>query len=136
MHRVVLDTNVLVSAHLKERSFPRLAFKAIFRKYVQAYVTRPILDEYERVLSYPKFKFSLEQVQAILTAVRRHFKVIKPAEIEENLVRDPSDKKFLECALRARADFIITGDKKAFRFRSYEGIRVVSAREFLGASLG
>ncbi|MBI1870992.1 MAG: putative toxin-antitoxin system toxin component, PIN family [Chlamydiae bacterium] len=132
MYRIVIDTNVIVSAHLTRLGFPRMAFKSVLRGNVELYVTEAILDEYETVLRKPKLKFSSSDIQAIISSIKKHAKLIKPQRLKDDGIKDLTDKKFLECAVAAEADFIVTGDKKAFEFKQYENIKLVNATQFLG----
>jgi putative PIN family toxin of toxin-antitoxin system len=92
-------------------------------------VTEAILDEYERVLRYPRLKFDSRQVGAFLRLIRRSAMVARPtvtlAECE-----DESDNRFLECAETASADFLVTGNKRHF-LTTWKGTRIVNGREFV-----
>jgi uncharacterized protein len=109
--RLVIDTNVLVSAALKSDGLERTTLLLAMTKPARLYVSRPILDEYRRVLSRPELK------------IRKGLRRLRAA-------RDPDDDKFLECADRARADYLVTGNLRHFP-RYWKATKIVTAREFL-----
>lgn len=108
--RVVVDTNVLVSAVLKGRTTMEVIQFIIKTADCDWIVSREILAEYKEVLSRPKLKLTQEVRQewyAILDTVPRLIEV----STQIDFPRDPKDAKFLACALAGNADFLITGDR-------------------------
>jgi uncharacterized protein len=107
---VVIDTNIVVSAALRDRDPERVILFAAETPDVRWVASPEIVAEYQEVLARPKFALPPE-VRARWTAVfERHIEVQEPgAELE--LPRDPKDSKFLACALTVGADFLITGDR-------------------------
>ena len=71
MIRVVLDTNVLVSANLSEEGLETLVVSLALNRKIQLHVSEPILQEYERVLRYPRLKFEAKEVARFLARLRR-----------------------------------------------------------------
>jgi len=134
--RVVLDTNTLVSALLFGGTASRLVPWWQSGR-VTPLVSRPILEEYLRVLAYPKFRLTEEEVRGVIEeevlpfteTVTRPRRVLVPC-------RDPHDKKFLECAVGGRARFLITGDQDLLELRRYVRVSIVSVGEFLGSVHG
>jgi putative PIN family toxin of toxin-antitoxin system len=129
--RVVLDTNALVSA---------LLFSGVSSKLVSLWqngviaplLSREILDEYLRVLSYPKFALSEEEIKELIQEEILPFaEVVKPKRRLRVVRRDPSDNKFLECAVAGKANVIISGDKDLLSLGRYRQIRIQSPAQFL-----
>jgi putative PIN family toxin of toxin-antitoxin system len=129
--RVVLDTNAVVSA---------LLFSGVSSKLVSLWqnglitplLSRAILDEYLRVLSYPKFELSEEEIKELIQEEILPFaEVVRPKRRLRVLRRDPSDNKFLECAVAGKASVIISGDKGLLSLGRYRRVRIQSPAQFL-----
>ena len=130
MIRVVLDTNVLVSANLSEEGLEALVVSLALNRKIQLHVSEPILQEYERVLRYPRLKFEAKEVARFLARLRRNSVLVMPTR-KVSASPDEADNRFLECAEAARADFLVTGNKKHFPKR-WKTTEVVNTRELLG----
>jgi putative PIN family toxin of toxin-antitoxin system len=130
MIRVVLDTNVLVSANLSEEGLEALVVSLALNQKIQLHVSEPILQEYERVLRYPRLKFEAKEVARFLARLRRNSVLVMPTR-KVSASPDEADNRFLECAEAARADFLVTGNKKHFPKR-WKTTEVVNSRELLG----
>ncbi len=133
--RVVLDTNVLVSAFLWQ-GLPEEIFKLAEKGEIAICVNKEILEEFERVLSYPKFKARLSQIRKTPSQIINEFLAVVahyPSHrfLTPQVPADQSDEIFLSCALAARASFIISGDKHLLRLKSFHGIPIVTSRQFL-----
>jgi putative PIN family toxin of toxin-antitoxin system len=109
----VLDTNVLVSALLFRSgrlSWLRQAWQAMALRPVMA---KPTTEELLRVLAYPKFKLSAADVEALLEELLPRVEVFAapiPSVVKRWTVRDPKDQIFLDLALVAGVDLLVTGD--------------------------
>ena len=131
--RVVVDTNVLVSAVLsslrgREHSPSFLIFSSITAGGSSApvlLVSTAILDEYAEVLSRPQFGIAEDVIQQALNRIQNSSETIVPASRLET--PDADDSPFLECALDGRADYLITGNKRHFPNWTI----IVTPREFL-----
>lgn len=128
--RVVLDTNVIVSA---------LLFTGISSKLVPLWqsgaittlVSRSILEEYLRVLSYPKFKLSEAEIKGLIQEeLLPYVEVVKPRRRLRVVERDPSDDKFVDCAVAGQARVIISGDKDLLSIGRYRKILIQSPAQF------
>jgi putative PIN family toxin of toxin-antitoxin system len=128
--RLVLDTNLLVSAALNRKGLPRRVFFHATSKSARLYVTRPILDEYAEVLMRTELDVKPTVRERMIQLVGNHSHLVVSSH-RLQVSRDPSDNKFLECADAARADYLITGNLKHFP-SVWKKTRIVSAREFLG----
>jgi putative PIN family toxin of toxin-antitoxin system len=126
---VVLDTNVVVSAHLNPDGYERFVLDLGIARKIQIYVSANILDEYRGVLRREKFGIDPELVDASLGLIMRSASMVQPAR-RVGVAKDQEDNKFLECADESGADYLVTGNKRHFP-KHFGGTRVVNAREFL-----
>jgi putative PIN family toxin of toxin-antitoxin system len=128
--RAVVDTNVLVSGLLSPAGNESLILLAIHQGLVRPCFSEEILEEYAAVLARPKFAFPPEEIATALTMFRSQGELFVP-EVSATVSSDPADTKFLQCAEAARADYIVTGNKRDFPDALYGVTRVVSAGELL-----
>lgn len=120
MIRIVLDTNVFISALLKADSDPALILALIFEGHIQLCLSKEILGEYEGVLSRAKFaKLDKASVKKALSIFRSGSLWVVPSTQVDVLKIDPDDNKFLDCVLESQADYLITGNKKHFPMTHY-----------------
>lgn len=129
MIQVVLDSNVMISAHLKGAGLEAAVFQLTLAGKVQLCVSKAILDEYEEVLRREKFHFDPRSVAHSLAQI---LKMSRRAEANHTLsvCPDPPDNRFLECAEAAAADYLVTGNKRHFP-KQWGRTKVVNARELL-----
>jgi uncharacterized protein len=129
--RIVLDTNTVISALLFSGTASRLVPLWQSRRVVML-ISRAILEEYLRVLAYPKFRLTNEEIKGLMeeeilpfvetVRVRRRLSVVR---------RDPDDDKFLECAVGGRAECLVTGDRDLLDLGSYRRVQILTVRDFL-----
>ena len=132
MIRVVLDTNIVVSALLQPQSLPARAFlMTIAGPAAQLCITGDVYAEYEEVIRRPKFNRSDEVIEQTLRAVRQGASWVRPSE-KMSVCSDPDDDVFLECAQAAHAHYLATGNLKHFPAK-FVGTQIVTARQFLDA---
>jgi len=127
--RVVLDTNVVVSAHLNSEGYERSVLDLALSGKLQMFVSEAILREYESVLRRPKFRLKPISISRSLGLLRSAARVVVPYG-HIGVARDPGDNRFLECAEAAKADYLVTGNKKHFP-KQWRQTLVVNARELL-----
>jgi putative PIN family toxin of toxin-antitoxin system len=125
--KVVLDTSVLVSGLLGGSSVPVL--ESWRREEFILVVSPEIYREYESVLKRPKFGLPPNLVDELLSFVRQRSHWVEP-EVELEIVRDPSDDKFVEAALSGGANTIVSSDRDLLDLKEAEGIPIVSPWEF------
>jgi len=136
MIKIVLDTNVLVSAVLSPNGKPAQILTMVKTGDLQLIVSSEIIDEIKEVFLYPQIKKrnpflqTPQQIEKFLGDLLK-FAEVTPGECKVNVVSDASDNKFLECALEGEANFIISGDKHLKELRVFEGIEIVDPDEFL-----
>jgi len=127
--RLVVDTNVIVSAALKPDGLQRTVFLLAITKPARLYISETILAEYQEVLARPKMNIRKGLQQQILQLIRNHSHPVKPLRALQ-VTSDPDDNKFLECADAARADYLVTGNQRHFP-KFWKKTKVISSREFI-----
>jgi len=127
--RLVIDTNVLISAAIKPTGLQRMAFLIAISKPARLYVSYPILQEYTEVLVRPEFRIRKGLRLQLLQLIKNHSHTVLPTRQLE-ATTDPDDNIFLECADAARADYLVTGNPKHFP-RFWKKTKVVTPREFV-----
>lgn len=130
MLRIVLDTNVLVSAAVfsgKPRELVTLAAK---RKFVLV-ASEEIIDEFTEVLSRPRFKKTRSEVRTARNALVKTAKIYKVKSERKIVKEDPDDDIIINTALDASADYIVSGDPHLLRLSVYKGIKIVGVADML-----
>jgi len=127
--RLVVDTNVVVSAALKPDGLQRTVLLLAITKPARLYVSNAILTEYRDVLSRPEFQIRKGLRQQLLDLIRKRAHLVNPVRTVE-VTNDPDDNMFVECADAARADYLVTGNLGHFP-RFWKNTKVVASREFL-----
>jgi len=127
--RLVLDTNIIVSAALKPEGLPRTILLLAITKPARLYVSPAVLAEYHQVLSRPELHIRRGLRQQLLQLIRsRSYSVIPSRRFQ--VAHDPADNKFLECADAAGADYLITGNQRHFP-KFWKKTKVITPREFI-----
>jgi uncharacterized protein len=127
---VLIDTNVLLSAALRDKLPERVVLHVAGHDDLRWLVTPEILTEYTGVLRRPKFGLDEKTLErwAELLAMRT-VNVGSPPHVPE-FSRDPKDAPFLAAALAAQADFLVTGDKDLLQAKDVVATRIVTVAEF------
>lgn len=133
--QVVLDTNVLISAFLWQRDAKEI-FNLAKGNKIQICMTKEILDEFYRVLNYPKFSSRLKLTgktpEEIITEFLEIVKFYPSKKFKTIIVKeDPSNDKFLSAALSSGALFIVSGNKHLLKLKEFKGGSIISPRELL-----
>ncbi len=127
--RLVIDTNVLVSAALKPAGLQRTVLLVAITKPARLYVSRDILEEYREVLSRKELGIRKGLRQQLMELIKSHSYTVATASRLE-VTRDPDDNIFLECADAAKADYLVTGNRKHFP-KFCKKTKIITAREFI-----
>ena len=130
MLRIVLDTNILISA-IVFGGKPREILEKIITNKIRLAILKDILDETDGVLSGKKFKYPPQVVYEIRNAIEELGEIIVPEKRINRIKKDPDDNRILECALTANADFIISGDNHLLEIKDFQNIPIISPAEFL-----
>jgi putative PIN family toxin of toxin-antitoxin system len=132
--RVVIDTNILVSALLTPQGAPAEVFlMCLLQPDFQLCVSGAVFAEYEEVIRRPRLHRSEYEIESTLAAIRDRSLWVKPTE-KVRACSDPSDDLFLECAQAADAQFLVTGNARHFP-PSWANTQIISARFFLDTVL-
>ena len=134
MKRVVIDTNVLVSA-LLFGGVPGQLIAQWKEYHIQPLSSKEIMEEYLRVLAYPKFCLTEEEIEYLLSQeIVPYFEVITVKSGQPFVFEDPSDDKFIWCALAGDAEAIISSDRHLLRLNSCP-IPIFSPSEYIREKL-
>ena len=129
--KVVVDTNVVVSA-LLFGGIPGRLIDLWQMGSIRPMGSKQIIDEYLRVLTYPKFKLSEEEINFLLyQQILPYFDIIDVHFGPTIIKKDPEDDKFIRCALAGKAKFIISGDQHLLALKFYRKIKIVSPADFI-----
>lgn len=136
MVRAVLDANVFVSAFLKPRGTPgKILEQLIHNAAFTLVVSRPILDELRRCLTYPKVRKHLEMDDDDIELWLASLAVLSlcvPGEMEVDAVKtDPGDDKYLGAAIEGCAEYVVSGDHHLLELQQYGDVKIVTPRVFL-----
>jgi len=131
MIRVVIDTNILVSALLTNGGLPEAVIDLAISGEVQWFASESVLAEYEEVLKRPRLAIDSVKVADAIAKIRAIVSLVKP-EVRVSAARDPDDNQFLECAEAAQADYLVTGNIRHFP-EVWKETRIVTPREFIDA---
>ena len=129
MTRVVLDTNIFISAVLGGRLGVIIdEWKAGKFKLI---VTDSIAREYLDVINRPKFKIPQAEIIAVSDYLLQLGEFVTPTEEIHIIVADPTDDKFLEATLAGKVDYIVSGDNHLLELKSFREIPIITAKEFI-----
>ena len=129
MTRVVLDTNIFISAVLGGRLGVIIdEWKAGKFKLI---VTDSIAREYLDVINRPKFKIPQAEIIAVSDYLLQLGEFVTPTEEIHIIVADPTDDKFLEAALAGKVDYIVSGDNHLLELKSFREIPIITGKEFI-----
>lgn len=135
MMRAVLDANQFVSALLKPLSNSGTILTLIRDDKIRLLTSNEIISEITGVLLYPKIikriNRSPEYIASFMDRIWSAAIVTKGALKINAIEDDPSDNKYLSCAVEGRADFIVSGDHHLLDLKTFKGIRIVDPATFL-----
>ncbi len=130
MIKVVFDTNILLSASMWRGNPYKLVQKAQ-NKELELYISSDILIELESVLSLPKFGLAKEEIANFIDYFADISNLVYPIEDINAVKNDPSDNAILECAVEAKAQYIVSGDSNLLNLKDFRGIKIIRASELL-----
>jgi putative PIN family toxin of toxin-antitoxin system len=128
--RLVLDTNIVVSAALKPSGLQRTILLLALTKPARLYLSPPILAEYRAVLSRAELHIRKGLREQLLQLLENRGHFVAPFGSLQ-VTPDPADNMFLECADAARADYLITGNQRHFP-KFWKKTKIISSRELIG----
>jgi len=134
MFRIVLDANIFVSAILSPNGVPAQVLNTWHEGFFELVISSSIIEEIRRVLNYPKLtkfhKKSAKEIDLFLDDLEV-LTFFAPEKSSLSISDDPSDDKYINAALEGGAKFLITGDNDLLKIQEYEGIKIITPREFL-----
>ena len=132
MQRIVVDTNVLVSAII-QRSYPYLIINELFsEEEIEVCISDEVMKEFYEVLNrkkfarYPDF---VSKAETLLAKIEAKAKSFSP-KIKLKVIGDLDDNKFLELAAESKAHYLITGNTNDFTMKTYKRTRIVTPKEY------
>ncbi len=132
MQKIVIDTNVIVSA-LIQRSYPNLIINELFlENKFQLCLSDELMMEYYDVLARPKFSRFQDffgRAESLLVEIESKALKFMPS-IKLDLISDKDYNKILELADESQADFVITGNTNDFTFSTYKQTKIVTPKEY------
>jgi putative PIN family toxin of toxin-antitoxin system len=132
MQRLVIDTNVFVSA-LIQRNYPYLIINELFIEgKIELCISDALLEEYYAVFNRKKFaKYSdfLAKVEILIADIESKSVKFLPKK-KLTIISDKDDNKLLELADECKADFLITGNTTDFTMKKYKRTKIVTPREY------
>jgi uncharacterized protein len=128
--KVVLDTNIFISA-LGWFGKPHEIFSKITMNELDLVVSPEQIEELKEVMNYDKFAFTDNQKSRFLSSVTQVATLVEISGKLKVIEEDPDDDIVLETAAVGNADFIISGDEHLLKLEEYEGIKIVTAAEFV-----
>lgn len=127
--RVVLDTNIFISATLGGRLGVNIdEWKAGKFKLI---VTDSIAHEYLDVINRPKFKIPKSEIVAATDYLLQIAEFVTPEEEILVIIADPTDNKFLEAAVAGKVNYVVSGDNHLLEIGSFRGIPIITAHDFI-----
>jgi hypothetical protein len=131
----VIDTNLFISGLFGQNTTTSQLQELWIRQEFRLGTSLEIMKEVSRVLQYPKIKERLidddETVRRFFRLVFRKAVVAKDDFQTDRIVDDPTDNKFLACALEIKADFIVSGDNHILSLKHFHRTQIVDAKAFI-----
>jgi len=128
--RVVLDTNILISAFIFPGGPPEAVYRLALEDRVELVTSRPLLVELGRVLT-EKFGWDSSRADEVVAQVARLGQVVRPTETVSEIAADPSDDRVLEAAAEGGAEVIVSGDRHLLRLGAWRAVHIEPAAKFL-----
>ena len=127
--KIVFDTNIYISAFVIPGGNAEKAYFHAIDGHFELCTSIAILTELARKLD-EKFGWEKHKIAQLITAISDIATVVKTTPWLKVLSDDP-DNRILECALKAKSDFLVTGDKHLLKLRSYENCKIIKLSAFL-----
>ena len=128
--KVIVDTNILISAILKDRLPEKVILLIIEDERFDWLASEEIIQEYKTVITRPKFHIHEDEIKFQFDLIDRMTTIVYP-DLNITFQRDQKDAKFLSCSLASNADFLITGDSDLADMGHYNNTRIISVSEFV-----
>lgn len=130
--RIVIDTNVLVSALIRDGYPSKILKDLIFERKVWLCLSKDVWQEYIDVLNrdkfsrWPEFK---ENARILLSKIEDLSEIYSP-DVKYSVIKDVDDNKFLELAVFSKSKYLVTGNTKDFTFKKFKKVRIINPRDY------
>lgn len=128
--RITVDTNVLISA-LGWNGAEAAVIEMVLDSSLVLCLSAQILSEFYRVVNYPKFGFTDEEIDGFIGRLLTNSIIVNPSQSINAVADDPDDNKIIECAVEGKAEYIISGDRHLLSLGEYKNVKILRASEFL-----
>lgn len=128
LHKVILDTNILISA-VGFGGKPREILNLVLKKQIKAFTSPTLLAELEDVI-HKKFPILSEDFNRLRRQIKKNFKIVRPKETIE-VLKDTDDNRVLEAAIEGNCDYIITGDSELLGLNVYRKVEIITPEQFI-----
>jgi len=125
--RVLFDTNVLISAFVFKGFSAKVYDHSVL--FAQIFTSNWLLAELEEKLR-DKFNVPQRDISEIISIIKERATVVSPTSHMPDILRDKDDNHVLRAAVESNVDYLVTGDKEMLSLKKYEGVIIVSPREF------
>ncbi len=133
--KAVIDTSVMVSVAFAKEGLTKELRDMIAEGAFQLVTSKEILAELYRVLHYPRilrqFKPTKEELEEFIGMILERATITEGHVSLRKIKEDPSDDKFLACAMEGKADFIVSRDPHLRNLKRFQGIEIVDVRTFV-----
>jgi len=128
--KVVLDTNILISAFVYGGKPRRIFEEVVLGDVVIGLISDEILEEFDRILKN-NFGYSKKRVEQANAKIRMIFEIVKTGNVPNVVKEDHTDDQILAAAISGQANYIVSGDKHLLSLKKYRGISIVTPAVFL-----
>lgn len=133
--RAVIDTNVIISAFIKEDSPPGAVLHAWRKGDFQLVSSPALLSELEQVISRPRIrartKYSRQDEILAIAEFAESALIVEPAVALSVVTVDADDDRLFEAAIEGGANFIVSGDRRVLDVESFQGVEIVTPTRFM-----
>jgi putative PIN family toxin of toxin-antitoxin system len=130
MIRVAIDTNVMVSANLRDEGLPAAILDLAANKKILMCVSPAVLAEYKEVLNRPRLKLAPHRIAGAVAVIRKTSLLVKPRRTVTVIDADEPDARLLERAEAAGADYLVTGNTRHFP-KTFKNTIIVNPKQFV-----
>lgn len=134
-HKVVLDTNVLVSGLIVSQGPSAKILDATQKGELETITSNSLLQELSEVIARPhivrKYPRVTEHAESVIDYLRTHSTIVEGKPSQQIIKDDPDDDFVIACALDGKADYIVSGDPHLLALAQYGKIKILSPRQFV-----
>jgi len=133
--RAVVDTNLFISGLFAKDTLSARLQDLWINQDFDLITSMEIIKEVSRVLYYPRiqdrFKPKEDTIRRFFRLIFRKAIIAKDIYKTDRVADDPTDNKFLACALEKKADYIVSRDPHLRNIKHYHGIQIIDAKTFI-----